>query len=175
MAALEAAVGTTESRHVAVLCLDLDRFKMINDTLGHGIGDQLLKKVADRLRAACRKEDVIARLGGDEFVILQKGVVGADDAEKLAGHLVDLVGRTYVLSGHTINVGVSIGVAIVDGPVQPRDLLRNADLTLYEAKRAGRGRYRFFESGMDAQLHERRELEIDLRRALALKQFQLAY
>jgi diguanylate cyclase (GGDEF)-like protein len=175
MGALEAAVGEIEPLHVAVLCLDLDRFKMINDTLGHGIGDQLLKKVADRLRAACRKEDVIARLGGDEFVILQKGISGAEDADKLAGRLVDLVGRTYVLSGHTINVGVSIGVAIASGAIQPRDLLRNADLALYEAKRAGRGRYRFFESGMDAQLRERRELEIDLRRALALKQFHLAY
>lgn len=175
MAALEAAVGAVEPSHVAVLCLDLDRFKMINDTLGHGIGDQLLKKVADRLRAACRKDDVVARLGGDEFVVLQKGIGGVEDAERLAGRLVDLVGRTYVLSGHTINVGVSIGVAVVSGPVQPRDLLRNADLALYEAKRAGRGRYRFFETGMDAQLQERRELEIDLRRALALKQFQLAY
>lgn len=177
MATLEAAVSQPrpELSRVAVLCLDLDRFKMINDTLGHGIGDQLLKKVADRLRTACRKEDMIARLGGDEFVILQKGVGGAEDAEKLAERLVDLVGRTYVLSGHTINVGVSIGVAIANGTVQPRDLLRNADLALYEAKRAGRGRFRFFENGMDAQLHERRELEIDLRRALALKQFQLAY
>lgn len=114
-------------------------------------------------------------MGGDEFVILQRGTGSVADAEKLAERLVDLVGRTYVLSGHTINVGVSIGVAIADSSVQPRDLLRNADLALYEAKRAGRGRFRFFESGMDAQLHERRELEIDLRRALALKQFQLAY
>jgi diguanylate cyclase (GGDEF)-like protein len=159
----------------AILCLDLDRFKLVNDTLGHGIGDQLLKKVAERLQKACRKDDLIARLGGDEFVILQSGINGFEDAERLAERLVDLIGRTYVLSGHTVNIGVSIGVALGIGPMQPRDLLRNADLALYEAKRAGRGRFRFFEQGMDVLLQERREMEIDLRRALALKQFDLHY
>lgn len=159
----------------SLLCLDLDRFKIINDTLGHGIGDQLLKKVAERLRRACRKEDLIARLGGDEFVILQHGITSLADAERLAERLVDLVGRTYVLSGHTINIGVSIGVALGTSPAQPRDMMRNADLALYEAKRAGRGRYRIFEHSMDVLLHERREMEIDLRRALALRQFELHY
>ena len=177
MAALDHALAGADSGagSLAVLCLDLDRFKVINDTLGHGIGDQLLKKVADRLRTACRREDLIARFGGDEFVILQRGITGVADAERLAARLVDLIGRTYVLNGHTVNVGVSVGVALRDAGQQSRDLLRNADLALYEAKRAGRGRYRFFEQGMDLQLHERRELEIDLRRALALKQFELAY
>ena len=171
--ALPSTAGGAES--VAVLCLDLDRFKMINDTLGHGIGDQLLKKVADRLSKVSRKDDLVARLGGDEFVILQRGVRSQRDAELLAERLVDLIGRTYVLSGHTVNIGISVGVALGFGPMQPRDILRNADLALYEAKRAGRGRYRFFEQGMDTLLQERRELEIDLRRALALKQFELHY
>ena len=177
MSALTLALPATDAagEAVAVLCLDLDRFKMINDTLGHGIGDQLLKKVADRLRKASRREDLVARLGGDEFVILQRGIHCLQDAEQLAERLVDLIGRTYVLNGHTINIGISVGVAIASGPMQPRDLLRNADLALYEAKRAGRGRYRFFEHGMDTLLHERRALEIDLRRALALKQFELQY
>jgi diguanylate cyclase (GGDEF)-like protein len=177
MTTLERALpGTAEGGEpVAVLCLDLDRFKMINDTLGHGIGDQLLKKVADRLRKASRKDDLVARLGGDEFVILQRGIRAPRDAELLAERLVDLIGRTYVLGGHTVNIGISVGVALGSGLMQPRDLLRNADLALYEAKRAGRGRYRFFEHGMDTLLHERRELEIDLRRALALKQFELHY
>ncbi len=177
MAMLERALpGTAEGgESVAVLCLDLDRFKMINDTLGHGIGDQLLKKVADRLRKASRKDDLVARLGGDEFVILQRGIRSPRDAELLAERLVDLIGRTYVLGGHTVNIGISVGVALGSGSMQPRDLLRNSDLALYEAKRAGRGRYRFFEHGMDTLLHERRELEIDLRRALALKQFELHY
>ncbi|RYE93669.1 MAG: diguanylate cyclase, partial [Oxalobacteraceae bacterium] len=160
---------------MAVHCIDLDRFKIINDTLGHGIGDQLLKKVADRLKAACRKDDIVARVGGDEFLILQPGISGDDDARRLAARLVDLVGRTYVLNGHTINIGVSVGVALNGTRSQARDLLRDADLALYEAKRAGRGRYRFFEHGMEALLQERRELEIDLRRALALRQFELHY
>ncbi|MBB3937598.1 sensor domain-containing protein [Aureimonas phyllosphaerae] len=172
---LAAALARGEGSAVAVHCLDLDRFKMINDTLGHGIGDLLLKKVADRLASACRKGDVVARLGGDEFVVLQHGVRETADAEKLAARIVDLVGRTYVLSGHTINIGVSVGVALQGDVTQARDLLRNGDLALYEAKRAGRGRYRLFETGMDDLLQRRRETEIDLRRALALKQFELNF
>ncbi len=169
------ALSEGNGTHLAIHCLDLDRFKPINDTLGHGIGDQLLKKVADRLRATCRKEDVVARVGGDEFLILQLGIDGVADAERLATRLVDMVGRTYVLNGHTVNVGVSVGVALNGARTQGRDVLRDADLALYEAKRAGRGRFRFFEEGMDTQLQERRTLEIDLRRALALKQFALHY
>lgn len=176
MAALSHHLGQdTANDNIAVHCLDLDRFSVINDTLGHGIGDQLLKKVADRLRSSCRKDDVVARVGGDEFVILQPGISGMEDATRLATRLVDLVGRTYVLNGHTVNIGVSVGVALNDAPTQARDLLRDADLALYEAKRAGRGRFRFFEHGMDALLQQRRELEIDLRRALALRQFELHY
>ena len=155
--------------------LDLDRFKMVNDTLGHGIGDLLLKKVAHRITGACRKGDVVARLGGDEFVVLQHEVREEAHAEKLAARLVDLVGRTYVLNGHTVNIGVSVGTALRGELVQARDVLRNSDLALYEAKRAGRGRFRIFEPGMDTHLRERREMEIDLRRALALKQFELHY
>ena len=160
---------------VAVHCLDLDRFKVVNDTLGHGVGDLLLKKVADRLRTACRKEDCTARVGGDEFIVVQTGVTSPQDAKRLAERLVDLVGRTYVLSGHTVNIGASIGVALANGPTVGRDMLRNGDLALYEAKRAGRGRFRVFEPGMDAALRDRRELEIELRRALALKQFEVHY
>lgn len=169
-AALALATST-----VAVHCLDLDRFKMVNDTLGHAVGDILLKKVANRLTAACRKGDIIARLGGDEFVVLQRDVDEGEAAATLASRIVDLIGRTYVINGHTINIGASVGVAIGANPIQARDLLRNGDLALYEAKKAGRGRYRVFESGMDAIILQRREMEIDLRRALALKQFKLNY
>jgi diguanylate cyclase (GGDEF)-like protein len=159
----------------AIHCLDLDRFKIVNDTLGHAVGDRLLRKVADRIVSACRKGDVVARLGGDEFVVLQHGARTPADAEKLAARLVDLVGRTYVLDGHTVNIGASVGTALRGDLTQARDVLRNGDLALYEAKRAGRGRSRLFQPGMDTLLHERREMEIDLRRALALKQFELHY
>ena len=104
------------------------------------------------------------------------GVADQQDAERLAARLVDLIGRTYVLGGHTVNIGASVGVALAEHEATaPRDLLRNGDLALYEAKRAGRGRFRVFETGMDAALRERRELEIDLRRALALRQFDVHY
>ncbi len=173
MRAIEGALGG--AGQFAVHCLDLDRFKTINDTLGHGVGDLLLKKVADRLRSACRASDIVARIGGDEFVVLQREAQTLEDAERLSARLVDLVGRTYVLSGHTINIGASVGVAQRGERRQGRDVLRDADLALYEAKRAGRSRYRVFESSMSVSLHERRELEIDLRRALALRQFELNY
>jgi diguanylate cyclase (GGDEF)-like protein len=172
---LSSALCTGPASSVAVHCLDLDRFKMVNDTLGHAVGDLLLKKVADRLTAACRKGDIVARLGGDEFVILQRNADEEGAAGTLASRIVDLVGRTYVINGHTINIGASVGVAIGADAVQARDLLRNGDLALYEAKKAGKARYRMFDSGMDALLLERREMEIDLRRALALKQFKLNY
>ncbi|KKB80955.1 diguanylate cyclase [Devosia soli] len=163
------------ARQFAVHCIDLDRFKVINDTLGHGVGDLLLQKVADRLKSACRAGDMVARLGGDEFVILQRDVPSSEEAERLSARIVDLVGRTYVLSGHTINIGASVGVALREERQQARDLLRDADLALYEAKRAGKGRFRVFEPDMQVSLRERRELEIDLRRALALRQFRLNY
>ena len=163
------------SSQFAVHCLDLDRFKMINDTLGHGVGDLLLKKVADRLRSACRADDLVARIGGDEFVVVQRNVQSLEDAERISARIVDLVGRTYVLSGHTINIGASVGAVLSGDRAQARDVLRDADLALYEAKRAGKGRYRMFEANMSVSLRERRELEIDLRRALALRQFELNY
>jgi diguanylate cyclase (GGDEF)-like protein len=159
----------------AVHCIDLDRFKIVNDTLGHGLGDLLLTKVAGRLKSICRGSDLVARVGGDEFVIVQHGVSDVADAERLATRIVDLVGRTYVLEGHTVNIGVSVGVALQKEQTQARDIVRDADLALYEAKRAGKARYRLFEAGMSVALQERRELEIDLRRALALKQFDLHF
>ncbi len=164
---------------LAVLLLDLDRFKAVNDTLGHPAGDALLRKVAERLRNAARQEDVIARLGGDEFAILQIGRAGADAlraAEALAARLVELVGRTYVLDGQMLNVGASVGIALY--PADGRgadDLMKHADLALYRAKADGRATYRFFEPAMNAAVQARRSLEIDLRRALALKQFSLAF
>jgi len=176
MAQLDAALRSQEDAGTtAIHCLDLDRFKLVNDTLGHAVGDLLLQKVADRIAGVCRKGDIVARLGGDEFVVLQRDVQAPRDAEKLAERIVDLVGRTYVINGHTININASVGVALAGQISQGRDLLRNGDLALYEAKRAGRGRYKMFKPEMDQMLQERRSMEIDLRRALGLKQFELNY
>ncbi len=165
-----------EGAHGALLCIDLDRFKAVNDTLGHPVGDALLKMVAQRLRSAVREGDVVARLGGDEFAILQIGGEQPQAADALARRLVDLIGRTYVAQGHMLNIGASVGIALVaeDG-LSADSLLRNADLALYRAKADGRGTFRFFKPEMDERMQARRSLEIDLRKALALKEFELVY
>ncbi len=161
---------------IAVLCVDLDRFKAVNDTLGHPTGDALLVKVAERLRSASRDSDIVARLGGDEFAIVQAETPQPQGAETLAARLVDLIGRTYVVGGHMLNIGASIGVAVSPSDGEDADaLLKHGDLALYRAKSDGRGVFRFFEPGMDAEMQARRLLEIDLRRALALKEFRLVY
>ena len=168
--------GQGEDGSVALLCIDLDRFKAVNDTLGHPIGDALLLKIAERLRRATRGGDLVARLGGDEFAVLQTDSPDPQGAEVLARRLVDLLGRTYVVNGHMLNVGASIGVAYLGVHGADADtLLRNADLALYQAKSDGRGCFRVFEPAMDARLQARRLLELDLRRALALKEFELAF
>ncbi len=160
----------------ALLLIDLDRFKPVNDTLGHPIGDALLEKVADRLRSTVRPTDTVARIGGDEFVILQAGAHDAAGTQALARRIVDLIGRTYMVEGHLLTIGASVGVALApaDGADADR-LLKNADLALYRAKLDGRGTYRFFEPEMDARMQARRKLELDMRQALARREFQLHY
>jgi diguanylate cyclase (GGDEF)-like protein len=161
---------------LAVLCLDLDRFKEVNDTLGHPVGDALLRRVADRLRKTVRGEDLVARIGGDEFVIIQTNTRDPQAAEALARRLVERVCRPYVIEGNAIVIGVSIGIAKApcDGE-EPDVLLKHADLALYRAKAEGRGKYRFFEPEMDAQVKARRALERDLRSALPRRQFHLVF
>ncbi|MBR0754536.1 EAL domain-containing protein [Bradyrhizobium jicamae] len=162
---------------LAVLCLDLDHFKEINDTLGHPVGDALLKDVAQRLRDCVTEHDTVARLGGDEFAIVQfcsncdPSVVSA-----LASHLVEKVGAPYEIGGHQLVIGVSIGISLSpeDG-INPDELLQKADLALYRAKADGRGTYRFFETGMDARAQARRMLERDLRLALQRDEFEVHY
>jgi diguanylate cyclase (GGDEF)-like protein len=160
----------------AVLYIDLDRFKSVNDSLGHLVGDALLRKVAERFKSALRDGDVVARLGGDEFAVIQGDAPQPEAATALAARLVDLIGRAYAVEGHMLHIGASVGVAISpDDGVEPDVVLNKADLALYRAKAEGRGNYRFFEPGMDERMQARRLLEVDLRRALALKQFSLAY
>jgi len=160
----------------ALLFLDLDRFKAVNDTLGHQIGDALLQAVAGRLKECVREGDVIARLGGDEFAIIQSNVEQPISATSLARRLVDIIGEPYDLDEQQVVVGLSIGIALApaDG-LTANDILKNADLALYRAKAEGRGTYRFFEPVMDAQMRERRHLELDLRHAIANRQLELFY
>jgi diguanylate cyclase (GGDEF)-like protein/PAS domain S-box-containing protein len=164
-------------QQIAVLYLDLDHFKDINDALGHPTGDDLFKAVAERLGQAIRETDTLARLGGDEFAIVQ---VEANDqpaqSAALASRLVDVISAPYDINGHHVVIGTSIGVSIAptDG-TEPDQLLKNADMALYRAKAGGRGTYRFFEADMDARAQSRRALELDLRAAVACGQFELYY
>ena len=167
-------------RPLALVMIDLDRFKPVNDTLGHAAGDRLLALVADRLKRACRAEDTVVRLGGDEFVILHPGGTGdasADaSAEAIAGRAIELLGRPFLLDGQQVNIGASAGIASLgEATASPDDLLRHADLALYEAKGAGRGTWRRFAPSLETRARERRELEIALRRALPRRELELVY
>jgi diguanylate cyclase (GGDEF)-like protein len=161
---------------IGVLCLDLDHFKNINDTLGHPIGDKLLKAVTARLRECESELEMVARFGGDEFVIIQTNLTHSNNAALLAGKIIEAIAEPYDIDGHQIIAGASIGIAVA--PTDGEDaelLLRNADIALYKAKSEGRGTCRFFEPGMDAQLQARRRLELELRQALAKKELVLFY
>lgn len=168
----EAAPGAS----IAVLCIDLDRFKAVNDTLGHPVGDELLRLVAKRLHDCVRQDDLLARLGGDEFAIIQSHAAQPKSAESLATRLVREMERPFDVRGHRILAGTSVGVALwpTDG-IDPDQLLSHADLALYDAKAAGRGNYRFFRNHMGEKANTRRSMEIDLRRAAGLGQFELHY
>ncbi|HMK79155.1 MAG TPA: PAS-domain containing protein [Xanthobacteraceae bacterium] len=160
---------------MALFCLDLDNFKTINDTLGHPIGDALLRAVAQRLRAVVGEDDTIARLGGDEFAILQ-AASSPYAAEALAGRVVDVLASPIMVEGHEINTGLSVGIALAPNDGTAADhLMKCADLALYRAKAEGRGLFRFFEPEMDARIQRRRALEVDLRRALVSGEFHLVY
>ncbi|MEX0852296.1 MAG: EAL domain-containing protein [Bauldia sp.] len=168
--------GIADGRTFAVLAIDLDRFKSVNDTLGHAVGDAVLKMVADRLKAAVRDSDVAARLGGDEFAILSSALAHPEDAAVLAERIVRQIGEPFVYDGHNIEIGASIGIAVAPGDGRNADtLLKNADLALYRAKTEGRGAYHFFEQDMDAALQRRRVLETGLRQAIARNELRLVF
>jgi diguanylate cyclase (GGDEF)-like protein/PAS domain S-box-containing protein len=160
----------------AVLMIDLDHFKSINDTQGHPAGDALLRAVAGRMRRLIRETDTIARIGGDEFAIVQSSVRQPADATALATRLVSELGLPFDVDGQQFVIGASIGIVIAPADGLDADsLLKNADIALYRAKAEGRSRYRFFEPEMDALMQTRRALELDLRKALAGDQFELFY
>ncbi|HKU06152.1 MAG TPA: EAL domain-containing protein [Bradyrhizobium sp.] len=155
------------SEKLAVLVLGLDNFKAVNDTLGHGVGDMLLRAVAKRLRFALREEDAVARLNSDEFAILQSGVARPEDATLLARRLLEVIADPFLLEDHSVVIGASIGIAISPGDGEDADrLLKNADLALSRAKNDFRGTFSFFEAEMDARAQSRRKVELDLRNAL---------
>jgi diguanylate cyclase (GGDEF)-like protein len=160
----------------AVICLDLDNFKQVNDTLGHPVGDALLLGVADRLLSCVRDVDTVARLGGDEFAIVHVAVRQPEDAEALASRLIAAFHQPFDVADHQIMSGASIGVTVVSGDsISFETLMRDADIALYLAKTEGRGTVRFFEPEMDARIHLRRVLELDLQGALARNEFELYY
>jgi diguanylate cyclase (GGDEF)-like protein/PAS domain S-box-containing protein len=175
---LEQALRLTKrGDKLAVLCLDLDHFKDINDSLGHPIGDALLMEVGRRLISCISEGDTVARLGGDEFAIVQ--LCGADEsnaAVSLASRIVEEISAPYDVGGHQLVIGVSVGISLApDDGRNPDELLQKADLALYRAKADGRGTYRFFEAGMDARAQARRLLELDMRAALPRGEFEMHY
>jgi diguanylate cyclase (GGDEF)-like protein/PAS domain S-box-containing protein len=164
------------SEKVAVLVLGLDNFKAVNDTLGHGVGDKLLRGVAKRLRSTLREEDALARLNSDEFAIVQSGVTRPEEAVLLARRLLEAIADPYLLDGHSVVVGASIGIAMSPGDGDESErLLKNADMALSRAKNDFRGTFSFFEAEMDARAQVRRKIELDLRDAIQNEQLQPHY
>ncbi len=174
---VEHAIGLArrERRRVAVIFLDLDDFKNVNDTLGHDAGDRLLQAVADRLVLAMRTTDTVARLAGDEFAVLLEGVESVDDLERPAAALVQALGAPFVLGDSEMRVSASVGVALWTPGSAADELLSNADIAMYHAKSLGKGRYVVFEPRMQEALMERLRLEADIVRALANGELFLEY
>ncbi|REL37197.1 sensor domain-containing phosphodiesterase [Thalassotalea euphylliae] len=167
-------------RHVehsfAVLFIDLDRFKLINDTLGHHIGDKFLIEIAERLSSCVRDNDVLARLGGDEFVILLDSLTNQDDVEDVAERIIEAVSQPFDLDGHCLYSNASIGIAqCTPAYKDASEILRDADAAMYQAKNLGRGRYVFFDDSMREQLLKSMTLEQELRAAIKQQQFELHY
>lgn len=166
---LEAALKAIRpGEQLAVLYIDIDEFKGVNDALGHAVGDELLKGVADRLRGCLKDTDVAARLGGDEFAVIQSAIKNPSETTQLVDGIYAAIRAPFECAGHLITTDASIGIALAPGDGLELDqLLRNADLALYGAKGDGRRTYRFFEAGMDARAKARRSLELELRQAIS--------
>lgn len=170
------AASRHSDRLSALLFVDLDQFKQVNDTLGHPCGDQLLCAVANRLREMLRPEDFVARFGGDEFVVFQQNISAAEDAASLARRIVERLSERYRIDNHLVEIGASVGIALTSQEgVSADTLLKNADMALYRAKADGRGTFCFFRDEMAATVEARRILELDLRKALANEEFELFY
>jgi len=168
--------NASPSRQLAVFYIDIDEFKRINDSLGHPIGDELLKAVAGRLGSCVAAGDVVARLGGDEFAIIRTAIERPADTMDLITRIYQAIREPYECFGHLLTTDASIGIARAPQDGTDLDqLLKNADLAMYEAKADGRRTYRFFEPGMGARMHALRMLELDLRQAIADGGFEIVY
>ncbi len=175
---MHAEIGLLQRRgaQFAIHWIDLDRFKVVNDTLGHPVGDRLLQAVAERLRSAVRKTDLVARFGGDEFVVVQTPISRRREAAALAERLVEALAIPFEIDGQRIDVGGSVGVCLAPSDGTDADTLqKNADMALYAAKTDGGGCFHFFEKTMSAAAQARRSLELDLREALARGEFELYF
>ena len=168
--------GHGGNKRVAVLCVDLDLFKNVNDSFGHPMGDRLLRLVADRLRSQVRGDDLAARLGGDEFAVILASDVTPNEVSDFAARLIKVLSDGYDIDGIEVVIGASIGIALSPGDgTTSEELMRNADMALYRAKSDGGGVHRFFEREMDRLAQKRRDMELDLRRAFANGEFELHY
>ncbi|KRA47919.1 putative bifunctional diguanylate cyclase/phosphodiesterase [Devosia sp. Root635] len=168
--------GLSRGEMAAVLYIDLDHFKAVNDTLGHAVGDEVIKQASARLWGTTRETDVLARLGGDEFALLMRPIDSAADAAKVADRIIKSIGTPMLIGGQQIEIGASVGIAIGPGDgVKTDALVKNADLALYKAKSEGRSTYHFFETGMDADLQSRRSIEAGLRLALQREELRLMF
>ncbi len=173
---LAQAAAQRHSQKLAILFLDLDRFKVINDTLGHSLGDLILREVADRLTQSVRKNDLVVRLGGDEFILMLTEINQIQDVMKIAEKILQAFEPVMRVQNHSLHVSTSFGIAVF--PEDGQDihaLMKNADIALYRAKEEGRSRYQFYNYRMNLQSVERLSLEQDLRRAVADNQLQMAY
>ena len=167
---------TRRGEQLAMLYIDIDEFKSVNDSLGHPIGDELLKAVASRLQGCIRETDFVARLGGDEFAIVQTGVRQPNDVMELVKRIYEAIRKPYECLGHHVATDASIGIALAPNDGTDLDqLLKSADLAMYGAKSDGRRTYRFFEPAMDARVKARRTLELDMRQAIVDRAFELHY
>ena len=175
LAAVIAASGR-KGALAAVLAIDLDHFKDINDTLGHHIGDGLIGVVAQRLVHTLRRDDLVARLGGDEFAVITTEAPDVESLERFADRVIAILRAPYSISGHTLVIGASIGIAVIEsGGADAADIMRRADVALYRAKNEGRSRACIYDADMDADLRERKQLEKDLRTAIAEDGLSVAY
>lgn len=169
-------VGRRTGENIAVMFIDLDRFKIVNDSLGHDIGDILLIEIAERLQGCLRRSDTVARLGGDEFVVVLSSCGAATEAVEVAEKIVKRLSETTIIKGHHVAVGASVGIAMFpqDGD-DVTTLMKDADAAMYRAKKSGRGTFRFYNAGLDGAASARLSLDIALRHALDRREFELYY